>query len=91
MAELFDDATTLILPASRSSMMRALASLRAAKLIEGYRGKAPVDKDKLLDCLEQIVSAIANDPAIVEIEINPMMLSAEKIVVVDALITCSEA
>ena len=91
MAELFDDATTLILPASRSSMMRALASLRAAKLIEGYRGKAPVDKDKLLDCLEHIVSAIADDPAIVEIEINPIMLSAEKIVAVDALITCSEA
>ena len=90
MAELFDDITTLILPASRSSMMRALASLRITKLIEGYRGKAPVNKDKLLDCLEQIVSAIADDLSIVEIEINPMMLRADKVVAVDALVTCCE-
>jgi succinyl-CoA synthetase beta subunit len=90
MAELFDDITTLILPASRSSMMRAMASLRITKLIEGYRGKAPVNKEKLLDCLEQIVSAIADDPSIVEIEINPMMLRADKVVAVDALITCCE-
>jgi acetate---CoA ligase (ADP-forming) len=90
MAELFDDATTLILPAGRVSMMRALASLRISKLIEGYRGKGSVDKDKLLDCLEQIVSVIADDPAIVEIEINPIMLTANKIVAVDAVVTCRE-
>ena len=70
--------------------MRALASLRITKLIEGYRGKAPVNKDKLLHCLEQIVSAIADDPSIIEIEINPMMLCADKIVAVDALVTCCE-
>ena len=90
MAELFNDTTTLILPAGRSSMMRALASLRITKLIEGYRCKAPINKDKLLQCLEQIVSAIADDPSIIEIEINPMMLCADKIVAVDALVTCCE-
>lgn len=86
LVELLADATTLLLPATRHDLQRALARLRISRLLEGYRGRHPANREALLDVLERL-AIFAGNPAhaIAEIEINPLFVGAEESCAVDVL------
>ena len=87
LTELLGDSATLLVPASDAEIRAALADLRVAPLLSGYRGKPAAD-------LEAIVSAVlavqrfvaAQADRLEELDINPLMATAEGAVAVDALI-----
>jgi hypothetical protein len=69
-----------------------LQSLKGWKLLTGYRGARGVDLDRLAAIIVA-VSELATDLAdrIGEIDVNPVICSAETIIAVDALIVrCAE-
>ena len=87
LVDLFDDAQTVLLPASQEQINRALTSLRSAPLFEGYRGSASVDMKELEDVITKLADlAVAQQDHIVEIEINPLFVTDKHAVAVDALI-----
>ncbi|MEP4199254.1 MAG: acetate--CoA ligase family protein [Aliishimia sp.] len=87
LTELVGDAVTLLLPATPTDIADALASLRVARLLEGFRGRAKVDIGKIALALHHLCEAvIVEHETIAEIEINPMFVYADHIVAVDALI-----
>jgi acyl-CoA synthetase (NDP forming) len=82
--ELLEDRSFGLLPLTDRDATRMLRSLRAAPLLLGYRGAAPVDMAALEDILIR-VSALASDlPEIAELDLNPVMACGTAAVPVDA-------
>jgi hypothetical protein len=88
--ELVDDTATILLPATRSEIRRALTGLRIGPALEGFRG-ATADLDAVVSAVEAI-AAFATDHAdrLVEIEVNPLLVLPEGAMAVDALIRLAE-
>jgi len=89
LVELLDDAVTLLLPANRAQIARALAGLRINRLLDGYRGRPGADRDAVAGALQQLASYAAIHREITEIEINPLFVLAHGVVAVDVLISVS--
>jgi acyl-CoA synthetase (NDP forming) len=87
LTELVGDVATLLLPASADEIAAALRSLRAARLLDGFRGAAKADIAELAQTLLRLCLAFQEERhSISEIEINPMFVYQDRSVAVDALI-----
>ena len=87
LTELLGDAVTLLLPATPEDIIEALKSLRAARLLDGFRGHEPADFDKVSAALHHLCEAVILEREhVVEVEINPMFIYSDHIIAVDALI-----
>jgi acetyltransferase len=51
-----------------------LSEIRARALLDGVRGKPPVDKAAIVDTLLRIGQLVQDFPEIVELDINPLMV-----------------
>jgi acyl-CoA synthetase (NDP forming) len=91
LAELVGDSTRLMLPASEKEIREAIAALKVANLIAGYRGKPAGDMDALVRTVRAIQSyAIANLHRLLELDVNPVLVCPRGAVAVDALIRLVE-
>ncbi|MGF1627861.1 MAG: acetate--CoA ligase family protein [Kiloniellaceae bacterium] len=78
LVEILRDTATLLLPATRGEIEAALAGLRAAPLLQGYRGRPLADLTAAVASIEAVQRlAIAEAAAMVELEINPLIVCAE--------------
>ncbi|MEL6768067.1 MAG: acetate--CoA ligase family protein [Pseudomonadota bacterium] len=85
-AELWGDSTLLAAPFTRREIARALDRLKTARLIEGWRGKPPGDREALLDALEALARC-AEATGAREIEINPIIVGRQGVLAVDAVMS----
>lgn len=86
LVELLADATTLLLPATRDDLARALSRLRINRLLDGYRGKPAANRVALLDALQRLAAFAADDAnKVAEIEINPLFVGTRESCAVDVL------
>ncbi len=92
LVELLSDATTVLLPATRHDLKRALARLRISRLLDGFRGRPAADREALLDMLEKL-AAFAGDEAnaVAEIEVNPLFVGRTESCAVDVLMQAGPA
>ena len=89
LTELLADSATLLPPFTRSSVESALASLKLAKLLHGFRGKPAGDVAALIDTVLSVTRyAAANLDTLSEIDVNPIIVrpAGKGCVAVDALI-----
>jgi acyl-CoA synthetase (NDP forming) len=86
LAELITDSVTLLLPATREDIERAVRTLRVWTLIEGHRGRKG-DPDLVLRAIEAIAAfAEAHRDDLLELDVNPLLVLPDRAVAVDALI-----
>jgi acyl-CoA synthetase (NDP forming) len=89
LVELLQDSATLLLPATRDDITRAIATLRVTALLEGYRGGPPGDMEALTETIFRLAQ-FADDQgvALSELEINPLFVMADGggVYAIDALI-----
>ena len=85
--ELLEDTSTIVLPASRAAVETHLRGLRLFPLIDGYRGGPGASISTTLDAIEALVAFVLARPTITELEINPLILTADRAVVADAVLT----
>jgi len=86
LAELLKDTAVLLLPADSAAIRRALSSLKAWKLVTGYRGRSG-DAEAVVDAVEAIARfAEANASRIVELDVNPLIVLPRGAVAADALV-----
>jgi acetyl-CoA synthetase len=88
LTELLDDKATLLLPARRQEIERALDGLRVSRLLRGYRGKTG-DLAAVLNAIAAVVRfAEAHSEVLQELDVNPLLVLAEGqgTVAVDAFI-----
>jgi acyl-CoA synthetase (NDP forming) len=86
LVELLDDIAICRVPVTRAAALRAVARLRTRRLLDGYRGLPPVDLLAVAGLLERLSELVAATPAIVEVDLNPVIANAHGLVVVDALV-----
>jgi succinyl-CoA synthetase beta subunit len=94
LVELLRDTATLLLPARRKEIEAALMNLKSAPLLTGYRGRPRGDLAAAVRAIEAVQSLVLAQPgSIVELEINPLIVSAEGegAFAADALIVRREA
>jgi acyl-CoA synthetase (NDP forming) len=74
---------------------RAAAALvdepRAAPLLHGYRGSAPVDRDALIDLLLRVGRLADEHPRVRALSLNPVLARPDGITVLHALVEVGEA
>lgn len=87
--ELFRDVAWLALPTDAVSVRNAIAGLKLATVLSGFRGKPPADTNALVAAAiafgDQFVTTM---PALAEFEINPLLVLPQGggVIAVDALI-----
>ncbi len=83
-AEVFQDRALGLPPLNDRLALRMLRSLKSWPLLTGYRGSKPVDLDELLGVLLRVSYLVSDFPEIVELDINPLLISADGAIALDA-------
>ena len=86
MTELWRDSQSLILPVDGPIISDALAALKLAPVLYGFRGRPAADIKSAIDQILTLCDLITSDHRIAAIEVNPLMITANKAVVADALL-----
>ena len=82
--ELFRDTSFRIAPVTKKTAYDMLAELKSWKLLLGMRGKAMRDIDALADLIERVSVMMTENPQIKELDLNPVLVSSDSIVIADA-------
>ena len=85
--EVLRDRVVDLAPVSVDQARTMLGRLRGARLLDGFRGGPRVDRAKLAEIIARFSEFIADHAeTLQEVDINPLICGAERIVAVDALI-----
>lgn len=86
-AEVMEDTTSLLVPASAQAIKQALTQLKTYKILQGYRGRPAAHISAILKAIDALQSyVLANAARVEEIEINPLICTPERAIAADALI-----
>ena len=85
--ELLADTVTLLLPTEPELLAGKLVELRIARQLTGPDGSPGIDTGRLATVIDRLAALLANRPDLVEVEINPLVLTPEGVWAVDALAT----
>ncbi len=92
LTELVGDVATLLLPASQHDILRAMDTLRSARLLQGFRGREKADMTLIAKALHQLCEVfLKTQGEVAEIEINPMFVYRDHILAIDALVQVPRA
>ena len=83
MTDLLGDHAFGVPPFNPGTAESMIHSLRAAALLDGYRGSPKVDRDALIAVLESIAKVAELVPELVELDLNPVVVTASGALVVD--------
>lgn len=81
--EVYKDIKHILLPESLENMDSILNETKVSKIIDGYRGKPKLAREKLVDLMIKLQKMLISYPQIVSMDINPVMLTEKRAVVVD--------
>lgn len=83
-AELLHDRSLELPPLNERLARRMLESLRLWPLLGSYRGKPAVNLDRLIETLIRISYLVADFPEIIELDVNPLLVTAKDSIALDA-------
>jgi len=86
LTELLDDVAVRLAPVDHETALGMLAELRGARILDGVRGSAAVDRDAVAALIVALSSLGVKRPDIVEVDLNPVIASAAGALAVDALV-----
>ena len=86
MAEVFNQTAFAVAPLSHADALNLMERFPARKLLDGFRGSPPLDRNKFAEILIALGEIGLLYPQIKEIDINPMIVAASGPVAVDATI-----
>ncbi len=90
--EVLRDVVVELAPVGRDQAMVMIGNIGARKVLDGFRGIAPVDKLRLADIISRMSELIADHAEVIEeIDVNPVICSGSRLVAVDALIVKAKA
>ena len=87
--ELLNDSITLLLPLTKSIILDAINNLKISKLLYGYRGKAIVDINALVQTILKLGKFVEKNASnLIEADINPLIIcnKGKGVIAADALI-----
>ena len=85
-AEVLADVNFRLLPTSRDEILTMAKDLSGRALLEAFRGEEAVSIQDLVESLEAIAQCGLDNPSIISIDVNPLIISNTKPIAVDALV-----
>jgi succinyl-CoA synthetase beta subunit len=86
--ELIDDAVFRVAPVTTAEALRMMDDIRTAKILQAFRGQAPVDREALARIIVAVGEIGCQYENVQEIDINPIKVCRDgSLVAVDALVT----
>ena len=89
-AELLKDVAVALAPITEAIARELLQSLRGAPLLSGARGRGPLDLSAAAAALAGLSLVAAERPEIAELEINPLLVTADGALGLDARIVLAK-
>lgn len=87
LVELIRDAKTLLLPTHDAQILQALESLKCFKLMQGFRGKPAADVELVIGAIRAVIDfAAAHHATLLEMDINPLMITPDRCIAADVMI-----
>ncbi len=83
-AELYKDRRLGLPPLNERLARRMLESLTCWPILKGYRGKRGLAVDRLVEVLMRLSYLVADYPEIRELDINPLLVTPEDVIALDA-------
>ncbi len=90
LAEVLDDVAIRLAPVTPRAAMAMLDDLRGRALLDGVRGRPPVDRSAVAAMLVALGRLGADRPDVLEVDLNPVIASATGAIAVDALVVLEE-
>jgi acetyl-CoA synthetase (ADP-forming) len=84
--EVLNDVTFRVAPLEPYDAMEMMEEIRSKKVLDPFRGEPAVDKEKLAQALIALGKIGMENPAIQEVDINPLKIREGTPVAVDALV-----
>jgi acetyltransferase len=84
--ELYRDIAVDFPPLNQALARSMIQSTKVSRLLEGYRGKAPVDMTALEQALVKVSYLLVDFPEILEMDVNPLQVCPDGICALDARI-----
>jgi acetyltransferase len=85
-AELFNDRSLGFPPLNERLARLMLEKLKIYPLLKGYRGSSPKNIDKSIEIIIRLSYLAADYPEIVELDINPLLVTTDNVIALDARI-----
>ena len=86
--EALRDTAVRVLPVDRGDVLDMLHSLRAARILQGFRGAPAADLVAVADVVVKVGAAALNlGPDLASLEINPLLVDGERVEALDGLVT----
>ncbi|MBN1549843.1 GNAT family N-acetyltransferase, partial [bacterium] len=73
-------------PLNERLARRMFESIKAWPLLQGFRGRKAIDTDRLIEALIRLSYLVADYPEIKELDINPLLVTPDNVVALDARI-----
>ena len=91
-AELLNDVRLILPGQSRPSIIESLRHLKCGPLLDGYRGSPALDLPALAELIERVGRVLFHEPAIREIDLNPVIAypAGQGVVALDALMVMQQ-
>jgi acyl-CoA synthetase (NDP forming) len=84
LAELDPDVVFALAPLPRNEAVELMAQIRGKRLLDGFRGMRPLDRERMADILVALAHMGAEYPFIEHIDVNPVVVHQGMPVIVDA-------
>lgn len=84
--EIYKDRSLALAPLNHASAKQMLEQTKIFSILQGARGQQPVNIDALCDLLVKFSLAVLKDPSLQEIDINPLFISNDLCIALDARI-----
>ncbi|MFC7250400.1 acetate--CoA ligase alpha subunit [Halomicroarcula sp. GCM10025324] len=88
--EVLEDNTVRVAPVSETDAREMLDDIDSAPLLRGARGRDPVDEAALVEAIQRLSQLVTDFPAIVELDINPLVATPEGVQAVDLRLTLDQ-
>lgn len=81
--EVYQDIQHILVPESIKNITEKLNATKVVKIINGYRGKPALPKQKLIEMIDKVQRLLVTYPQIYSIDMNPVILTENRVVAVD--------
>lgn len=82
--EVLGDVSLRVAPITRLEALEMMSEIKGAKILDGYRGEGPVDKEALAEILIALGRMAHENPEIESVDLNPVTAYESGAVVIDA-------
>jgi len=86
LVEVVKDVSFRVLPLSRSAARKMISEIQSHPILNGFRGRPPVDKKAITRLLMTISEVVEAYPQVKEMDLNPVIAYEDGVIVVDARI-----